>query len=85
VPLSREVARLLISSFQRFGFGKASALLSPREGEIVRYLFQGYTDKQLAGALHVSVRTVHAHMQRIFQTLHVHTRREAISKFIDLR
>jgi len=39
--------------------------LSPRERELVTLVAQGYTDAQIAGQLHISVRTVSSHLDRI--------------------
>jgi predicted ATPase/DNA-binding CsgD family transcriptional regulator len=39
--------------------------LSPRERELVTLVAQGHTDTQIAGLLHISVRTVSSHLDRI--------------------
>ena len=39
--------------------------LSPRERELVTLVAQGHTDTQIAGQLHISVRTVSSHLDRI--------------------
>jgi DNA-binding CsgD family transcriptional regulator len=39
--------------------------LSPRERELVTLVAQGRTDAQIAGQLHISVRTVSSHLDRI--------------------
>jgi predicted ATPase/DNA-binding CsgD family transcriptional regulator len=39
--------------------------LSPRERELVTLVAQGHTDAQIAGQLHISVRTVSSHLDRI--------------------
>jgi DNA-binding CsgD family transcriptional regulator len=41
------------------------AQLSAREQELVTLVAQGRTDAQIAGQLHISVRTVRSHLDRI--------------------
>jgi len=60
---------------------KQSAL-TPREEEILLRLSKGYPDKQIAGALNISSWTVHNHMKNIFRKLGVHTRTQAVLKYL---
>jgi DNA-binding CsgD family transcriptional regulator len=41
------------------------AALSPRERELITLVARGHTDAQIAGLLHISVRTVSSHLDRI--------------------
>jgi DNA-binding NarL/FixJ family response regulator len=50
--------------------------LSVREEEIAALAAAGMTDKDIAGNLHLSVRTVHAHLRNIYSKLGVANRRE---------
>jgi DNA-binding NarL/FixJ family response regulator len=52
--------------------------LSKREGEVLSWLQQGMSNKEIALALEVSPRTIQKHLQRIYLHLDVHTRAEAI-------
>jgi DNA-binding NarL/FixJ family response regulator len=56
-------------------------LLTPRENEILSLLAQGYSDKELAEKLFLSVYTIRTHNTNIYEKLHVRTRSEAIAKF----
>ncbi len=56
--------------------------LTPREEEILLRLSKGYPDKQIAGALKISTWTVHNHMKNIFRKLGVHTRTQAVIKYL---
>jgi DNA-binding CsgD family transcriptional regulator len=47
------------------GRGTGLETLSPRERELVTLVAQGHTDTQIAGQLHISVRTVSSHLDRI--------------------
>jgi len=52
---------------------KAEALTS-REAEVLRLIVQGYTNRQIASALNISVRTVETHRSNIMDKLNLHSR-----------
>ncbi|MGH2561326.1 MAG: ATP-binding protein [Thermomicrobiales bacterium] len=56
----------------------AGITLSPREHEILRLLTAGQTDREIADALFISVRTVEHHVARILRKLGVRTRTAAV-------
>ena len=60
------------------GMGK----LTPREKEILDYLTKAYLDKEIAQVLGISVWTVHGHLKNIFEKFQVHTRTEAVVKYL---
>jgi non-specific serine/threonine protein kinase len=53
--------------------------LTPRESEILCLLVAGHTDRAIAEALFLSVRTVEAHVARILAKLGVHSRTAAVA------
>lgn len=57
--------------------------LSPREREILRLLALGHTNREIAGTLYLSVRTVESHRAHIFQKLRIDTRTELVRYAID--
>jgi len=60
----------------------AMARLTPREQEILEYLSKGYVDKEVAQRLGISAWTVHGHLRSVFRKLEVHTRTEAVVKYL---
>jgi DNA-binding NarL/FixJ family response regulator len=44
-------------------------IVTPREIEIIRYIAQGYSDKQIASELNLSHRTIDAHKQKMMHKL----------------
>jgi two-component system response regulator NreC len=47
-------------------------LLTPREREIVQLIAEGYTNKEIAAKLFISVKTVDAHRSHIMEKLDIH-------------
>lgn len=47
-------------------------ILSLREKEVLQFLKQGHSSKEIAAALHITLKTVQAHRQNIFKKLNVH-------------
>jgi DNA-binding NarL/FixJ family response regulator len=48
--------------------------LTPREREVVEAVIAGQTDREIGASLYISHRTVHNHLQNIFDKLGVRTR-----------
>lgn len=59
-------------------YPKDVAHLTEREVEVLGRLSNGYTNPEIAEALHISVATVRTHVARIFQKLDVHSRRDVL-------
>jgi LuxR family maltose regulon positive regulatory protein len=55
-----------------------SAVLTNREQEVLALLAKRYTDKEIAGALSISLETVHTHVSRIGDKLEVRGRRAIV-------
>jgi DNA-binding NarL/FixJ family response regulator len=84
-PMSREIARKVISFFQAqtqpADTHSEVETLSPREREILDLLTQGFADKEIADRLGVKHGTVRWHLQHVYEKLHVRSRTEAALKF----
>jgi DNA-binding NarL/FixJ family response regulator len=61
------------------------ASVTPRELEVLRFLSQGLTTRQVANRLGVSTRTVEAHVAKMYRKLDVSTRVQALARAGDLR
>ena len=55
--------------------------LSPRENDVLRMLAEGLTDKEIAGALVISPRTVETHVSNVLHKLDVRNRAEAAQRY----
>ena len=51
-------------------------LLSPREMQVLRYLADGHSKKDVAGMMEISVKTVEGHAQHLMKKLDIHNRVE---------
>lgn len=49
-------------------------MLTPREQEVARFLMDGASNREIAGALHLSLGTIKAHVREILSKLGVHSR-----------
>jgi DNA-binding NarL/FixJ family response regulator len=83
--LMREIEKYFQSLFDlpdREVMDQELANLTNREREILLCLSKGFSDKQIADALNISVWTVHGHVKNVFEKLGVHSRTEAVIKFL---
>jgi DNA-binding NarL/FixJ family response regulator len=81
-PMSREIARKVIFSFQEPLAAAAGVEdLSPREKEILELLAEGFPNKQIADRMGVTDGTVRWHLRHVYNKLHVRSRTEAALKF----
>lgn len=82
-PMSAQIARKVVQSFYtaRADYGE-TVKLSDREREILDLLATGYLYKEIADRLSISRETVHNHLRRIYEKLHVRSRTEAVVKYL---
>ena len=59
--------------------GAPHPALTPRQAEVLHLLEHGRSTKQIAQELHLSTETVRNHIRRLFRTLGVHSRLEAVA------
>lgn len=80
------VARMLVRDYlQRAATGPASseAQLTAREQEVLTYIAEGYTNREIAEALSISVKTVDRHRENIMQKINLHSRVELVKYAIE--
>jgi len=82
LPRIRDYFQNLFASTQRGDESAGLASLTAREQEILSYVSKGFLDKQIAGALAISIWTVHNHLKHIYEKLNVHSRTEALIKYL---
>jgi len=58
--------------------------LSEREFEVMKLLFEGYSNQKISESLFISMNTVKAHLKNAYLKLDVTSRSEAISKMLHL-
>lgn len=82
-PMSSTIARKVVGSFRHPASPSNPATgLSCREAEVLAALSQGYRYKEIADRFGISVDTVRSHIRRIYDKLHVHSRTEAVVRFL---
>ncbi len=79
-PINTFIARKLLDTFARLRRASDEYGLTPREREILDLLVDGPTMQGIADLLDVSYHTVDAHIRRIYDKLHVHSRSGAVAK-----
>jgi two-component system NarL family response regulator len=81
--ISPSMASKLLAEFNTLADGRgptepAQPRLSDRELEVLKLVAQGFTNKEAAGALHLSENTVKNHVANILDKLHLRSRLEAV-------
>jgi len=79
--LSPAITRLVIEDYLRWGGIRPNEKvdgLSTREREILQLIAEGYTNKQIAEILTISIKTVQSHRLNLMQKLNLHDRGELI-------
>ena len=82
-PMSGKIARTVVEYFQTLRTTEPQQeYLSKREEEILGLLVKGYRYKEIADALSIGYETVRSHLKNIYDKLHVHSRTEAVVKYL---
>jgi DNA-binding NarL/FixJ family response regulator len=81
--MSGRIARMMVEHFRNVK-NSAPELenLSKREQEVLELLAKGYRYKEIAEALALGFDTVRSHLRSIYDKLHVHSRTEAVVKYL---
>ena len=82
-PMSSQIARKVVAFFQKpLARRPVGAQLSEREEQVLALLVQGLLYKQIGPQIGVSLATVRTYAQRIYEKMQVHTRTEAVVKYL---
>ena len=82
-PMNSHIARKVVQFFnQRQKAAPELESLTVREKEVLELLARGQMYKEIATKLGITLDTVRKHLQSTYQKLHVHSRTEAVVKFL---
>jgi DNA-binding NarL/FixJ family response regulator len=81
-PMSSDIARKVVQFFQTNAPLDQSGELSAREQEVLELLANGYLVKEIADQLGLGFGTVRTYVRRIYEKMHVHSRSEAVAKYL---
>jgi DNA-binding NarL/FixJ family response regulator len=89
-PMSRQIARRVVQYFQKVNESPRHDTQTPavvvnltdREKDVLAALAKGYAYKEIADQLNISFETVRTHLRTIYEKLHVHSRTEAVLKYL---
>jgi len=84
-PMSMSIARRVVQTFKKPAPESATdTKLGAREMEILDLLAQGFLQKEIAEKLGISYWTVQTHVGRIYEKLHVHSRAQAVARYLKM-
>jgi DNA-binding NarL/FixJ family response regulator len=82
-PMSSEVAARVVQFFHERGRTDPELnSLTARESEVLDLLARGLTNKDISGQLGITPHTVNGYLKGIYEKLHVHSRGEAVAKYL---
>ena len=86
VYLYPTLAKLLVRDFLERADSspeRVTDILTPREREVLTYIAEGYTNREIAEALTISHKTVDRHRENIMRKLNLHSRVELVKYAIE--
>jgi DNA-binding NarL/FixJ family response regulator len=82
-PMTPQIARRVVQHFQQAPQPSSELQrLTPREGEVLDQLAKGFRYKEIVDNLHISPGTLHSYISSVYDKLHVHSRTEAVVKYL---
>lgn len=83
VPMTSSIARHVANYFRKRARTRDEITrLSPRETELLTLLAKGYSNKEIAGKLSLTLETIQSYLKSVYKKMHVHSRAEAAVKFM---
>lgn len=80
-PMTSAIARRVVCSFKKNSPTLASVQLSAREAEVLKFLSRGFSNKEIANQIELSIETVRTYLKSIYKKLHVRSRTEAVLQY----
>ena len=82
-PMTPQLARRVVQYFSKPPGGESSmARLTPGEKDFLDQLAKGYAYKEIADRMTISIDTVRSYVRTVYEKLHVHSRTEAVVKYL---
>ena len=82
-PMTPQIARRVVQHFQQLPEPNDEVQkLTPRETDVLNQLAKGFRYKEIVDNLGISSGTLHSYIRNIYEKLHVHSRTEAVVKFL---
>lgn len=82
-PMTSEIARRVVESFRNRSRTRSESVnLTGREEEVLILLSKGYSNKEIADKIELSVDTVRSHLKHIYEKMHVRSRTEAVIRYM---
>ncbi|MDB5267571.1 MAG: hypothetical protein JWP58_611, partial [Hymenobacter sp.] len=80
-PMSRAVSRKVLAHFRPTP-ATHTALLTPREQQVLQGIVDGLSDKQISARLDLSTLTVRTHVKHVYRKMHVNSRTQLLSQHL---
>jgi DNA-binding NarL/FixJ family response regulator len=82
-PMTPQLARRVVQFFSQPATGSTPlAKITPAERLFLDQLASGYAYKEIADRMNISIDTVRSHVRAVYEKLHVHSRTEAVVKYL---
>jgi len=82
-PMTPQLARRVVQYFSRpVEGGSPLSRLTPGERDFLDQLAKGYAYKEIADRMSISIDTVRSYVRTVYEKLHVHSRTEAVVKYL---
>ena len=84
-PMSSQIARKVVQFFEKIPPANEVDSLSTRELEVLDLLAKGFLVKEIADRTGLGYGTVRTYIRRIYEKLQVHSRSQAVAKYLQPR
>jgi DNA-binding NarL/FixJ family response regulator len=84
-PMSSQIARKVVQFFEKIPPANEVDSLSARELEVLELLAKGFLVKEIADRSNLGYGTVRTYIRRIYEKLQVHSRSQAVAKYLQPR